>query len=109
MNKKILQEFKDYNKLMKSLGFGQKTLEEFCRIKTGKYKPKLRGVKQSKPYQRKSPIVQSGPSISYHATKLKENQYTGDKLIGIATMHKSNMVPVFSNQEAEDISKMRRS
>jgi hypothetical protein len=23
-------------------------------------------------------------------------------------MHKSNMVPVFSNQEAEDISKMRR-
>jgi len=27
---------------------------------------------------------------------------------GIATMHKSNAVPVISQQEAEDISKMRR-
>ena len=34
--------------------------------------------------------------------------YTGDKMKGIGTMHKSNMVPIFSNQEAEDISKMRR-
>lgn len=34
--------------------------------------------------------------------------YTGTRLIGIATMHKSNMVPVFSAQDAEDISKMRR-
>ena len=34
--------------------------------------------------------------------------YTGDKIIGIGTMHKSNAVPIFSNQEAEDISKMRR-
>ena len=33
--------------------------------------------------------------------------YTGDKVLGIATMHKSNAVPVFSNQEAIDISKMR--
>lgn len=35
-------------------------------------------------------------------------EYTGDKMIGIGTMHKSNMVPIFSNQEADDISKMRR-
>lgn len=34
--------------------------------------------------------------------------YTGDKIIGIATMHKSNAVPVFSNEQALDISKMRR-
>jgi len=34
--------------------------------------------------------------------------YTGDKIIGIGTMHKSNAVPIFSSQEAEDISKMRR-
>ena len=33
--------------------------------------------------------------------------YTGDKVLGIATMHKSNAVPVFSNHEAIDISKMR--
>ena len=34
--------------------------------------------------------------------------YTGTKVKGIATMHKSNAVPVFSNEEAQDISKMRR-
>ena len=38
-------------------------------------------------------------------------QYTGErKLMGIATMHKSNMVPVFADQPevAEEIAKMRR-
>jgi len=29
-------------------------------------------------------------------------------LLGIATMHKSNLVPVFSQEDAESISKMRR-
>jgi hypothetical protein len=35
-------------------------------------------------------------------------QYTGDKIVGIGTMHKSNAVPIFSDQEAKDISSMRR-
>jgi hypothetical protein len=30
------------------------------------------------------------------------------KIKGIGTMHKSNAVPVFSDQEAKDISSMRR-
>lgn len=34
--------------------------------------------------------------------------YTGTKIIGIGTMHKSNMVPIFNDQEAKDISSMRR-
>lgn len=34
--------------------------------------------------------------------------YTGSKIIGIGTMHKSNLVPIFSDDEAKDISKMRR-
>jgi len=34
--------------------------------------------------------------------------YTGTKMLGIATLHKSNAVPVFSDQEAKDISTMRR-
>jgi len=35
-------------------------------------------------------------------------QYTGTKVKGIATMHKSNAVPIFTDEEAIDISKMRR-
>lgn len=42
------------------------------------------------------------------ATKKATNVYTGTAMIGIATMHKSNSVPVFSVKEAIEISKMRR-
>ena len=40
--------------------------------------------------------------------KLAPKVYTGTKLIGIATMHKSNMVPIFKIEDAEDIARMRR-
>lgn len=41
--------------------------------------------------------------------KPEQKVYSGErKLLGIATMHKSNMVPVFDKQNAEDIAKMRR-
>jgi hypothetical protein len=42
------------------------------------------------------------------ATLAAPKIYTGTKVRGIATMHKSNAVPVFSDEEAIDISKMRR-
>ena len=35
-------------------------------------------------------------------------KYTGTKMLGIGTLHKSNGVPVFSEQEAHDIATMRR-
>ena len=35
-------------------------------------------------------------------------KYTGTKVLGIATMHKSNPVPVFSDEEAIAVSSMRR-
>lgn len=34
--------------------------------------------------------------------------YTGTKVKGIGTMHKSNAVPIFSDEEAHDIARMRR-
>jgi hypothetical protein len=34
--------------------------------------------------------------------------YTGTKIKGIGTMHKSNAVPIFSDTEAKEISSMRR-
>ena len=42
------------------------------------------------------------------ATLQPAKQYTGTKVKGIATMHKSNAVPVFSDEQAVDISRMRR-
>lgn len=43
-----------------------------------------------------------------NATLKPAKQYTGTKVKGIATMHKSNAVPVFSDEQAIDISRMRR-
>jgi hypothetical protein len=43
------------------------------------------------------------------AVRTKEiPQYTGTKILGIGTMHKSNAVPIFSDEEAKAISTMRR-
>ena len=42
------------------------------------------------------------------ATMPEQKVYTGDKMIGISSTHKSNLIPVFSKEHAEDISKMRR-
>ena len=42
------------------------------------------------------------------AAKVEAPVYTGALIKGIGTMHKSNAVPIFSNEEAVDISKMRR-
>ena len=43
-----------------------------------------------------------------NATLAPAKVYTGTKVKGIATMHKSNAVPVFSDEEAVEISRMRR-
>jgi len=40
--------------------------------------------------------------------KVNPKQYTGDQMLGVATMHKSNAVPVFNTESARDISNMRR-
>lgn len=42
------------------------------------------------------------------ATKVASTLYTGTKMLGIATLHKSVAVPVFEAQDAIDISQMRR-
>jgi hypothetical protein len=42
------------------------------------------------------------------AVKKETNTYTGDKLIGIGSLHKSNLVPVFKEDEAKDLASMRR-
>jgi hypothetical protein len=34
--------------------------------------------------------------------------YTGDKMIGIGTLHKSNAVPIFRKEDAKDQANMRR-
>ncbi len=51
------------------------------------------------------PSVDTGASI---AAKKPTQQYTGDAMIGIGQLHKSNGIPVFSKEEAHDLALMRR-
>jgi hypothetical protein len=47
-------------------------------------------------------------SDAYEVYKRADQVYTGTAIVGISTMHKSNLVPVFSQESAIDIAKMRR-
>ena len=43
-----------------------------------------------------------------NATLAAPKVYTGDKMIGIGQLHKSNAIPIFRKSDAEDLAKMRR-
>ena len=51
------------------------------------------------------PSVVTGAGV---AVKKPVQQYTGDAMIGLGQLHKSNTVPIFKAQDAVDIAKMRR-
>ena len=51
------------------------------------------------------PSLDTGAAV---AAKPEVKEYTGDAMLGIAQMHKSNAIPVFSQEQAESVSKMRR-
>lgn len=106
-----------YTQLPKSkkrkLNAKQRQLNEEWADIVEKYKTVTKPVKsiskiQSIPYRRQTenfPSLNSG----HHDTSAKQSPvYTGTKMLGIGTLHKSNAVPVFSEEEAIDISTMRR-
>ena len=94
-----------------------------------KKKRKAKGVVARK-YSRSSAIlgVEKLPSLSYgprvgadiarslqsldtnvsYTEKRESMKYTGSLVKGIATMHKSNAVPVIDEEQMKDISRMRR-
>ena len=105
---KYAQDWVDYNKQMKRIGCKTKTFDEYVQYRQGNYKPKLRGTPLPKyevsDHREKYP---SGDGIGVTFAK-KPNEYTGSLIRGIATMHKSNAVPVINQDQMEEISRMRR-
>lgn len=110
-------EWKQYNKRMRQrhmhdLQFSK--LEDYVAYIRGQYKPKERKAEKFEPlkvndtYRRQTPHI---PSVGAGVGNglMKERQvYTGTLIKGIATMHKSNAVPVIDDQQAKDIAQMRR-
>jgi len=60
-------------------------------------------------YKPKRKMPKTSDRISKISGRAEPQHYSGErKLIGIGMLHKSNLVPVFDQQDAIDISKMRR-
>jgi hypothetical protein len=60
------------------------------------------------PPGREAPKIVSQDTGWVACTTPANQEYTGTKVKGIGTMHKSNAVPIFSDDEAVEISTMRR-
>jgi hypothetical protein len=114
------QQFRDHNDQMRRARMPIKTLEEYCNYRLGKSsKRRLKAVKsplEATSLWRESPQVPSEDGylklskqeVEQCLGQRQENEYTGANLIGIAVMHKSNLVPVFRKDDAVEISRMRR-
>jgi hypothetical protein len=59
-------------------------------------------------YRGQDEVIPSASSNTGDCTLKPQVQYTGTAMLGVATMHKSNAVPVFSEASAVEISQMRR-
>lgn len=72
--------------------------------------------KKAEPYKPPKAFVRDDPTKHIKsldtgvgvAPKKESPKYTGTLIKGIATMHKSNAVPILNQEDAEAISKMRR-
>jgi hypothetical protein len=108
INAKYAAEFREHNKLMRKIGCKEKSLDEYIQYRQGNYKPALKGTPMPKyeisNHREKYP---SGDGIGTTYAR-KENVYTGTLIKGIATMHKSNAVPVIDQKQAIEIANMRR-
>jgi hypothetical protein len=93
-----------WKELLKSQGV---EAEEKRRVRAMKAEPLQ--YKLSAPVGRStSNHIPSRATAGGTTAPVAHKQYTGTKMLGIGTMHKSNSVPVFSDQEAHDIATMRR-
>ena len=60
-------------------------------------------------YNTKGDMPQTSDKMVKFSGRAEQQHYSGErKLLGIGMLHKSNLVPVFDQQDAIDISKMRR-
>ena len=101
--RKAEQADADWKALQKKWGVEAEDKKRNRALQAGTYNPGPQSYRGAE-----LPKLPSRDSGGGNATLKAPNVYTGTKVKGIATMHKSNAVPVFSDEEAIDISKMRR-
>jgi len=108
LTKKQQELLKEHNKALKRLGMSP---VDSLVAKKSKLTGAVKSPFETTSYRRETvhyPSL-SPTGISSSVCAKKENmKYTGTLIKGIATMHKSNAVPVINQQQMEEISRMRR-
>lgn len=94
-NKRMLEAQARHEKWLESMGI--------------KGRAKLKGVEHVNLREGLSENAKLTNGIAGNGAKKAANVYTGDYILGIATMHKSNAVPITSKEQAIDSATMRRS
>ena len=117
--KKLEVEWRQYNKDMRRKHMHDMQFQDFndyVAYTRGEYKPKAKKefttyaptkptVRDTKVY----PSFKTSDAIPGSCAKRESQKYTGDLIVGIGTMHKSNAVPIMrGTKQAEEIAQMRR-
>jgi hypothetical protein len=116
---KLEQEWRAYNKNMRKINCHSAqfdTFEQYLSYVQGEHKPKKQkqeftNYKPNEPMRRQTPHYPSCGDGVGNGFKKEAHVYSGERqLLGVATMHKSNMVPIFADkkEDAKDIASMRR-
>ena len=108
---KLQKDHREHNKHMKRIHAHSNvmTFDEYVEYVSGNFKAKTTTKAKEWKYEltvrdtKEYPSVGNGVGVGLVKQPL---QYTGERrLVGIATMHKSNMVPVFADDDDKDGSK----
>ena len=91
-NAKLTKAHAEHEKWLKSMGVG---------------KTKARNTNTIPDYASKNKTPLSN-KVAGHGAARESTQYTGDYIIGIGQMHKSNGVPITRKEDAVAIANMRR-
>ena len=114
-------EWRQYNKRMRKSNMHSlqyDTFEDYLAYVSGNPPKRKKEEKEFKPYAPAKPHVrhtesypslQTSDSVPGYCPKKETPTYTGDLIVGIGTMHKSNLVPIMrGTKQAEELAKMRR-
>jgi hypothetical protein len=108
-------DFAVYNRELRRQGEPRLTWEQYMDMRLGRgarrVEPKrttLSVLPGSHPRYQDRTHIPSLDIVAGHTNLRESIKYTGTLVKGIATMHKSNAVPVIDEEQMKDISRMRR-
>ena len=102
-NSKLAKAQADHEAWLESMGVGKTKLPTNA-------KGERVGINEIPDYKTQDTAELSN-RVAGHGPAKEGNTYSGERvLLGVATMHKSNMVPIFADkkEDAKDIASMRR-